>query len=155
MLLSSNRLGTRYRDNYWRPITAIRYPGTYLSSGRSISSPNWTPLLSPTPSHPDYTSTHATFGGAAAQVIANFNGGDKIDVIISSNVTVENVGVITRRYTNLTYANWENGESRVLGGVSSNFNYCFGAVSCLMLILHRYISRLRLMRVIGWGGRLR
>jgi hypothetical protein len=108
----------RYRENAWRPITAIRYPGVYLASGKNISSPNWTPLLTPTPSHPDYTSTHATFGGAAAQVITNYNGGDQVDVTVSTNVTVDGVGLITRSYTNLTYANWENGESRVLGGVS-------------------------------------
>jgi hypothetical protein len=75
-------------------------------------------LLNPTPSHPDYTSTHATFGGAAAEVIKTFNGGDKVDVTISTNVTVDNIGILTRRFTNLTYANFENGESRVFGGVS-------------------------------------
>jgi hypothetical protein len=32
-------------------------------------------------------------------------------------VTLDNRGVITRRYTNLTAAEIENGQSRVFGGV--------------------------------------
>jgi hypothetical protein len=83
-----------------------------------VSSETWTPLLTPTPNHQDYLSTHATFGGAAAEVIRRFNGGDVVDVYLSSNVTVDNVGVVTRHITNLTAAAVENGDSRVFGGVS-------------------------------------
>jgi hypothetical protein len=63
-------------------------------------------------------STHGTFGGAAAAVIRAYVGGDKINATISSNVTLDNRGVITRTYTNLTYAAYENGQSRIFGGVS-------------------------------------
>lgn len=77
-------------------------------------------MLTPTPSHPDYPSTHATFGAAAAAVIRAWNGGDvlKKGVTVSSNVTVDGIGVITRTYTNLTYAAEENAASRIFGGVS-------------------------------------
>jgi len=70
-----------------------------------------------TPSHPDYVSTHATFGGAAAQVIRTYTGKDTINVTVTTNVTVDNIGLLTRKYTNLTYAVDENGDSRVYGGV--------------------------------------
>jgi hypothetical protein len=43
-------------------------------------------------------------------------------VTISSNATIDNIGVITRRITNLTAAAVENGNSRVYGGVS--FRIC-------------------------------
>jgi hypothetical protein len=76
------------------------------------------PLLAPTPNHQDYLSTHATFGAAAGHVIRAFNGGDKVDVYLSSNVTVDNIGVVTRHITNITAAIKENGDSRVFGGVS-------------------------------------
>lgn len=89
-----------------------------MPSGRNVSDPTWTPLLTPTPNHQDYLSTHATFGGAAAAVIRDWNGGDAVDVSLSSNVTVDGVGVVTRRITSLSEAAKENGDSRVFGGVS-------------------------------------
>ncbi|PQE16199.1 VaNADium chloroperoxidase protein [Rutstroemia sp. NJR-2017a BVV2] len=111
----------KYQYNAWRPITAIHYTDTYLSSGKSVYDPNWTPFLTPTPSHQDYVSTHATFGSAAAQAIRNHIGTDAVDITVSSNVTVDNVGVVTRHYTNLTYATVENGDSRVFGGIHFSF----------------------------------
>ena len=111
----------RYFYNSWRPVTAIQKPGIWLPSGLDVSNSSWTPLLAPTPNHQDYLSTHATFGGAGAAVIAAFNGGDKVDVLLSSNVTVDNIGVITRRITNLTAAAVENGDSRIFGGIHFQF----------------------------------
>jgi membrane-associated phospholipid phosphatase len=85
--------------------------------------PSLGPLLSPTPSHPDYPSTHATFSGAGSGVIRAYNNGsDVVSVTISSNVTLNNRGVITRTYTNLTEAAIENGESRVFGGIHFPFS---------------------------------
>lgn len=101
-------------------MTAIRRPGVWLKSGRDVSDPLWDPLLIPTPNHQDYLSTHATFGGAAGAVIKAWNKGDKIDVYLSSNVTLDNVGVITRRISSIKQAVKDNGDSRVFGGVSRN-----------------------------------
>jgi hypothetical protein len=102
----------------WRPVTAIRRTDIWLRTGRNVSSPAWTPLLTPTPNHPDYLSTHATFGGAAGAVIRAWNGGDAINVTLSSNVTLDNIGVVTRRITSIAQAVKDNGNSRVFGGVS-------------------------------------
>ncbi|KAG4441716.1 hypothetical protein IFR05_002795 [Cadophora sp. M221] len=112
---------SKYFYNAWRPVTAIRYPEIYLKSGKSVTDPTWDPLLLPTPNHQDYLSTHATFGGAAGAVIRAWNGGDQVNVTLSSNVTIENVGVVTRRITSLAAAVKENGESRVFGGI--HFQY--------------------------------
>lgn len=110
---------SKYYYNSWRPITAIRTPLIFLASKKNVSSPLWEPLLTPTPNHQDYTSTHANFGGAAAQVIRNWNKGkDEINVWLSSNVTLDNVGVVTRNIKSLRAAAIENGNSRVFGGVS-------------------------------------
>jgi hypothetical protein len=48
---------------WWRPITAIREAGDG----------SWSPLR-PTPAHPEYTSGHAGFAGAAEQVLEHFAG---------------------------------------------------------------------------------
>jgi hypothetical protein len=111
---------SRYFYNSWRPVTAIQRPGIWLASGDNVSDPSWTPLLAPTPNHQDYLSTHATFGGAAGYIIRNFNGGDTVNVHLSSNVTVDNIGVVTRHITSITQAVKDNGDSRVFGGVSTN-----------------------------------
>jgi hypothetical protein len=109
----------RYYYNAWRPITAIRYPDIYTASGTNYTDVTWTPLLDPTPNHQDYLSTHATFGAAAGAIIRAWNGGDEIDVQLSSNVTrIETV--ITRRITSIAQAVKENGDSRVFGGVSTS-----------------------------------
>ncbi|KAF2432425.1 acid phosphatase/Vanadium-dependent haloperoxidase [Tothia fuscella] len=112
---------SKYFYNSWRPITAITRTDIWLPSGRNVSDPSWIPLLTPTPNHQDYLSTHATFGGAAGAVIRAYNGGDKVDVYLSSNVTTDNKGVITRRITNLTQAVKDNGDSRVFGGIHFPF----------------------------------
>lgn len=112
---------SKYYYNAWRPVTAIRREGAWLKSGRVVTNATWEPLLNPTPNHQDYLSTHATFGGAAGAVIRAWNKGDKIDVQLSSNVTIDNVGVITRRYTSIAQAVKDNGDSRIFGGVSNHY----------------------------------
>ncbi|KAK4116810.1 acid phosphatase/Vanadium-dependent haloperoxidase [Canariomyces notabilis] len=116
---------TKYHYQVWRPQTAIQYPSPWVHSGRNdIYHPSWTPLLRPTPSHPDYVSTHATFGGAATAVlrVAFNNNNDTIErTTWSSNVTIDNRGVITRAYTSLREAAEENAQSRVFGGIHFAF----------------------------------
>ncbi|KAK3393276.1 phosphatidic acid phosphatase type 2/haloperoxidase [Podospora didyma] len=105
----------KYAYDGWRPVTAIQYPGVWVASGADISDPAWVPLLRPTPSHQDYVSTHSTFGGAAAEVLRWYNKGDTVKATLSSNVTLDGRGVITRTYTNITVASLENAASRVFG----------------------------------------
>jgi hypothetical protein len=105
--------------NTWRPVTAIRRTDIWLPSGNNVSDPTWTPLLSPTPNHQEYTSTHACFGAAAAAVITKWNGGDEIDVIASTNAT--GAGPLTRPYTSIRQAVKDNGDSRVFGGIHFQF----------------------------------
>jgi hypothetical protein len=123
---------SRFFYNTWRPVTAIQSTEIWLSSGLNISSASWTPLLSPTPSHQDYVSTHSTFGGAASAVIRAYNGGDIINATISSNVTLNNRGVITRTFTNLTEAALQNAASRVFGGVSATLLFEFMMLSVIL-----------------------
>ncbi|KAG7292829.1 hypothetical protein NEMBOFW57_002874 [Staphylotrichum longicolle] len=90
--------------------------------GRDVSDASWTPLLRPTPSHPDYVSTHSTFGGAAAAVLRAWNGGsDAINATLSSTVALDNRGTITRTFTSLRAAAEENSKSRVFGGIHFTF----------------------------------
>jgi hypothetical protein len=79
-------------------------------------------LLTPTPIEQEYTSGHATVGGAAVAILKAFNGGEKVDVTISSLVTQPPQQVITRHFTNLSAAAQEISDIRVYGGVSITIN---------------------------------
>lgn len=108
----------RFHYNSWRPETALHRTDIWLKSGHNISDPNYRPLITPTPIEQEYTSGHASVGGAAAAVLKVFNGGDKIDVTVSSNVTEQPFHVSTRHFTTLSGAAQEISDSRVFGGVS-------------------------------------
>jgi hypothetical protein len=75
--------GVKYRDIFWRPIVAIRQAATD-GNPNTVPDPSWAPLGAPrsnplptehvnfTPPFPSYTSGHATFGGAAFKIMADF-----------------------------------------------------------------------------------
>lgn len=77
----------------------------------SIQDPDWDPLLG-TPPFPDYTSGHATFGGAAAPVLESFFGDD-----FAIEITSQDIPGITRSFDNFSEAAAENAISRVFGGI--------------------------------------
>src|SRR5262249_50789064 len=82
--------GVKYRDVFWRPIVAIRRAAED-GNPRTIADPNWSPLGAPRttplpnehvnfpPPFPAYTSGHATFGGAAFKIMADFYQTDDIN----------------------------------------------------------------------------
>lgn len=75
--------GVKYRDDFWRPIVAIRQ-GNADGNDATVGDEDWSPLGAPrtnplpnehvnfTPPFPAYTSGHATFGGAAFKTMTNF-----------------------------------------------------------------------------------
>ena len=117
-----------------------------MKTGRVVTDSSWDALLIPTPNHQDYLSTHATFGAAAGAVIRAWNKGDKVDVYLSSNVTLDNVGVITRRITSIKQAVIDNGDSRVFGGVSFPNSRCGSVNRPIFEQPSNYLSELRIRK---------
>jgi hypothetical protein len=137
---------TKYVENFWRPITAIREadPGTGpsgLGDGNpdTIGDPNWTPLGAPasnqsgtnfTPPFPAYTSGHATFGGAVFGILRNFYGTDNIAFSFMSDemngVTTDWAGNVRspapRSFTSFSQAARENADSRIYLGIHWQFD---------------------------------
>jgi hypothetical protein len=97
----------------------LHYTPIWLPSGHNLSQPDYKPLITPTPIEQEYTSGHASVGGAGATVLRAFNGGDEVDVTISSLVAQSPGLVLTRHFTNLSVAAQEISDSRVFGGVSA------------------------------------
>lgn len=78
----------------------------------SIEDPNWDPLIE-TPAFPDYTSGHATFGGAAAGVFQSFFGTDEV----SFEIPTQEIPGYSRSFGSFSEAALENSDSRVFGGI--------------------------------------
>lgn len=91
----------KYAYDFWRPVTAIQQ-----------ADPKWMPLL-PTPPFPEYPSGHSTFSGAAAVVLANFFGTDKVDFTVGCDA----LPGVTRSYHSFQATAEEIGRSRIYGGI--------------------------------------
>lgn len=102
---------TKYLYNFWRPITAIQEADTDGNPATALD-PIWTPFLE-TPPFPEYTSGHSTFSGAAAAVLAQFFGADRIPFSIES----DDLPGTQRSYDSFSQAAQESGISRVYGGI--------------------------------------
>jgi hypothetical protein len=141
--------GVKYRDVFWRPILAIRQ--TPADQG---GDPNWSPLGAPrsnplpdehvnfTPPFPSYTSGHATFGGAAFKMMADFYQTDDMNFSIPFDFISDELNGVTRdihdsipdliinhvrqilprHYDSFSQAAAENAASRIFLGIHWRFD---------------------------------
>ena len=107
---------TKHYYNFWRPITAIR-AGDADGNPDTAADPSWTPLVD-TPNHADYTSGHAVFAGAAAEVLKSFFGTDTIGFSFKTITSKDSEGK-TRSYQSFSEAAKQTGDSRVWNGFHS------------------------------------
>ena len=108
---------SKYHYSFWRPITGIRAAETD-GNPATEAEPDWEPYCD-TPPVPDYPSTHASNGAAAATVIASFFGRDDIAFTFASSTAVPPTE--TRSFSSLTEAKLENADSRVACGIHWRF----------------------------------
>ena len=105
----------------WRPVTAIHLADTDGNPNTTADATwevvGWNPAgppdvrYWPTPPVPDYSSAHATAGGAGSEVIKNFFGSDKMNFNSASTSYPS-----TRNFTSLSGAARENSLSRIYVG---------------------------------------
>jgi hypothetical protein len=106
--------------NYWRPVTAIQ-TGDTDGNPDTTGDPAWTPLRG-TPPDQDYASGHSIEGGAAAEVLKQFFGTDRIsfqDCSVTLPITeeqCEGTHEVRRSYSSFSEAAAENAYSRILIG---------------------------------------
>jgi EmrB/QacA subfamily drug resistance transporter len=99
---------TKFHYDYWRPITAIR-SGDHDGNRATRGDAAWEPLCV-TPPFPEYNSTHAATGAAAASALAR-ELGDR------HTFTITNPSGATRTYRRFSAAAYEEGISRIYCGI--------------------------------------
>ena len=109
---------SKYAYNFWRPLTAIQQAGT---DGNPFTTPEpgWHPLMH-TPPMPDYISTHAAQGGAAATVLIRFFGDEQV-FTLPTTMTAQYPDLQPRTFQRISDAAVENALSRLYAGIHFRF----------------------------------
>jgi membrane-associated phospholipid phosphatase len=106
---------TKFNDDLWRPVTAIRRADVDGNAATDIDA-SWTPLIA-TPPFPSYTSGHSTFSGAAATVLDGYFGSSTAFRTYSQDFVD-----VSRSFTDFQNAADEAGMSRIYGGIHFQFD---------------------------------
>jgi hypothetical protein len=141
---------SKYYYQYWRPVTGIREAdeetgptGAGDGNAATAGDPTFMPLGAPasnlagpnfTPPFPAYPSGHAGFGGALFQVLREFYGTDRVAFTFVSDelngTTLDANGtprpLASRRFSSLSEAEEENGQSRIYLGIHWAFDKTAG-----------------------------
>ena len=102
---------TKYRYNFWRPVTAIRWADD--GNPDTESDPTWSSYIV-TPPYPDYTCGLPSTIGAATEVLRDVIGSDDVAFTITASGLPP---AVTRSFTSLSQAADEAASARVFGGI--------------------------------------
>jgi hypothetical protein len=113
---------SKYRYNFWRPVTAIRNGDTDGNPDTEIDR-TWQPLDA-TPMHPEYPCAHCILSAAAAALIESTGGLGDLREISLTSLTAPG---ITHRWTSLESFTLEVANARVWAGFHYRFSARVGA----------------------------
>jgi hypothetical protein len=116
---------SKYYYNFWRPVTAIRYPED--ENPATESDPSWVPLVT-TPGHPEYPAAHAAITGGFAFAVAQFFSTKKVPIALTSTSVPNTGGLMTLEFTNTDDIVKTVIEGRIYGGMHYRTSGVHGAV---------------------------
>jgi hypothetical protein len=108
---------SKLHHDAWRPVTAIRAADTDGNPATAADA-QWEPLL-PTPPVQDHPSTHSALGAAAAEVLAQGFGSDRVAFTFASPTALPERP--SRSFRSFSAAALENADSRVRAGLHFRF----------------------------------
>lgn len=103
--------GLKYRNNFWRPYTAIRWADD--GNPDTESDPDWTPYVA-TPPYPDYPCGLPSVVGAGTEILREYFETDEVPFTFTSTGLPPSV---TRTYTSLSQAAADAASARVYSGI--------------------------------------
>ena len=103
--------GGKYGYLFWRPVTALNAE----ADGSIKDYTKWTPLIT-TPAHPSYPSGHSATVTAGYEILKKFYGDNNT---LTLHTTTD--GEPSRTIISLSTIEWENGYSRIYGGIHFPF----------------------------------
>ena len=116
---------SKYYFDFWRPVTAIRYPEDGNSA--TASDPTWSPLVA-TPGHPEYPAAHPTVTGALAFALAEYFGTKKLAVALTSTSVPNTGGLMTLEFTSTDDIVKIAIDGRIFGGMHYRTSGVHGSV---------------------------
>ncbi|MBA9005357.1 vanadium-dependent haloperoxidase [Thermomonospora cellulosilytica] len=131
---------SKYAHLRWRPVTAIR-SADIDGDPATEPDPDWTPLHT-TPAHPDYPSGHATYSGAAEQILTSLVGARTAPFTLTSPTAPG----VTRTYTDWRTLTRENVDARVWSGIHTRTADTAGVVLGRQVARHTLQNAHRLFR---------
>jgi hypothetical protein len=133
---------TKYRYNYWRPITAIQQ-GDFDGNRWTNGDAGWMPFIQ-TPPYPDYSSGANCLAASITGVLRHFFGSDRIEMSIWS--TAAGLTTNPRTYKRLSDIEREMVEVRIWQGIHFRTAEDVGRVQGLRIAhwtYHKYLRPLR------------
>jgi|GEM_PF-2950876 len=123
---------TKYTYDLWRPFNAITDCNVADWAGATNCDPTWKSLIA-TPPHPDYIAGHPTFSYAAATLLDNFFAGGDTSFCSTSDPynngsPADPIAPITICYSDFTSAALDATDSRIYGGIHTDFSSTTGAL---------------------------
>ncbi|WP_162349365.1 vanadium-dependent haloperoxidase [Pseudoxanthomonas gei] len=128
--------GAKYRYNFWRPYTAIRW----ANDGNPLTQPDpgFTSYIT-TPPYPDYPCGLPSTMGAGVQVMRSYFGTDRLPYSLTA-------AGIPRSYTRLSDAESDSVDARVYGGIHFRFGCEVGVEQSRRVAKFVYLTQLRASR---------
>lgn len=133
----------KYYFNLWRPITAIR-EGDQDGVDATIGNVTWTPIFD-TPPTPEFPSTHAYNGAAAAAIFKSFFHSDQVKLDLISPYYAAGV---ERHYSSFSQIAYENAVSRIYIGYHFRYAVEVGLRQGTALGYYVYENNLRELKKV-------